>query len=115
MSMMTAEKPTTITKTKPPGNPDFWVKVGESFQIKLTENPSTGYLWALARLPESFYLLSDSFMAPDKPGMVGVPGTHVYNFVAMKPKIQGDFVFYLLRPSEPLVPTEESDWCVRVN
>lgn len=113
-TVMTAERPTTITKTKPPGNPDLWVKMGESFEIKLAGNPSTGYLWALARLPESFFLLNESYV-PDQPIKVGSGGTYHFTFVAMKPKIEGDFLFFMLRPWEPFAPIEASDWLVKVN
>jgi predicted secreted protein len=116
MATMIAEKPATITKTKPPGNPDFWVKVGQSFEIKLIENPTTGYNWALAQLPENFYLLSELYVPdPNKLGMVGSGGTRHFYFVAMKPTTEmGNFIFYLLRPWEPMTPIEESDWSVGV-
>jgi predicted secreted protein len=114
MSTMTAERPTTVTKTKAPGNPDFWVKAGESFEIKLTGNPTTGYLWALGRLPENFFLLNENYV-PDQPIKVGSGGVYHFTFVAMKPKIEGNFVFYMLRPWEPFAPIEESDWLVNVN
>lgn len=114
MATMTAERPVTITKSKSPGNPDFWVKVGESFDIKLTENPTTGYIWALTRLPENFYLLSDRYV-PDQPQLIGSGGTHFFTFVAVKPKIDGLFDFYMLRPWEPMAPTEASETLVKVS
>lgn len=114
MSTLIAEKPTTITTAKAPGNPDFWVNVGESFEIKLTENPTTGYVWALVNLPENFYLLSDSYQ-PDQPVRPGSGGTRHFYFVAMKPKIQGDFAFYQLKPWEPFAPIAESMWHVNVH
>lgn len=111
---MVAERPTTITKTKAPGNPDFWVKVGESFDIKLVENPTTGYTWALTHLPKNFYLLSERYV-PDQPILMGSGGTHYFTFVAMKPKIEGHFNFFLLRPWEPFAPVQASDWDVKVH
>ena len=113
MATMIAEKPTTITKTKAPGNPDLSVKVGESFDLKLRGNPTTGYLWALTRLPENFYLLSENYV-PDQPIMIGSGGTYHFTFVAMKAGM-GNFAFYMLRPWEPFAPIEESDWAVKVN
>ena len=113
MSTLVAEKPTTITKSKAPGNPDIWVKVGESFDIKLAGNPTTGYIWALTRLPENFYLLSENYV-PDQPILIGSGGTYHFTFVAMKPKIPGDFLFYMLRPWEPFAPIEASEWNVMV-
>lgn len=111
MATLVTDKP--MTATKPITNPELSVKVGESFEIKLAENPTTGYTWALARLPENFYLLSDSYV-PDQPILAGSGGTHHFNFVAMKPHM-GNFVFYLLRPWEPFTPTQESDWRVKAN
>lgn len=113
MATMTAERPTTIKKSKAPGNPDFWVNVGESFDIKLAENPTTGYRWALTRLPESFYLLSDYYV-PDQPMKAGSGGNHYFTFVAVKPKTEGTFDFYMLRSWEPFNPIENSEWDIRV-
>lgn len=114
MATMVAEKPTTITATKPPGNPDMWVNVGESFEIKLAENPTTGYIWALTHLPKDFYLLSDNYQ-PDLPIRPGSGGTRHFQFVAVKPKTQGEFAFYRLRAWEPFAPVEESLWHVNVH
>ena len=114
MSTLTIEKPSTITTSKAPGNPDFWVNVGESFEIKLVENPTTGYIWALAHLPKNFYLLSD-YYEPDQPIRPGSGGTHHFYFVAMKPHTEGNFLFYQLRPWEPFAPVAESNWCVKVH
>ena len=114
MSTLIAETPSTTVATKPPGNPDFWVNAGESFEIKLIENPTTGYAWALAHLPKDFYLLSDYYQA-DQPIRSGSGGMHHFIFVAMKPKTEGYFTFFELRPWEPFTPIAESQWCVRVH
>lgn len=113
MATMTTERPTTIKNSKAPGNPDFWVNVGESFDIKLAENPTTGYRWALTRLPENFYLLSDYYV-PNQPMMAGSGGNHYFTFVAVKPKTEGTFDFYMLRSWEPFNPIENSEWDIRV-
>ena len=111
MTTTIAEKPTTMAGAIP-----MTVKAGESFEIKLNENPTTGYSWALAQLPENFYLLNELYMPePHKPGMVGTGGVRLFNFVAVKPKIEGDLLFYLLRPWEPLSPTEKKDYHVKVS
>lgn len=104
---------TTVTE-KPTTKQEITAKVGQSFEIKLEENAgSTGYMWALTKLPENFYLLSDSFV-PGEP-MPGAPGIHHFNFVAMKPAKDAVISFYLLRSWEPSTPAEKSDWLVKAS
>jgi predicted secreted protein len=114
MSTLITEKPATLTTTKAPGNPDLWVYLGKPFDIKLDEDPSNGYIWALAHLPENFYLLADSY-EPHQPIEIGKGGIRQFTFVAMKLKTEGNIIFYDLSPADPFTPLAESTWCVRVH
>jgi predicted secreted protein len=54
------------------------LKNGETFYLKLRENPSTGYSWLL-NLSKGLCILSDNYTQdPAPPGYVGVPGTHLW-------------------------------------
>ncbi len=60
------------------------VSTGETFWVKLPENPTTGYAWDL-KLSDGLTKLSDTYEAADRSGMkVGVGGTHAYELKAMK-------------------------------
>jgi predicted secreted protein len=60
------------------------VNTGETFWIKLPENPTTGYAWDLM-LSDGLTKLSDKYEPPDRSGLkVGVGGTHSYEIKAMQ-------------------------------
>lgn len=113
MSTLVAEKPPTVTVAKDHVNPPILVNVGESFEIQIKGNPTTGYIWALAQLPEHFYLLSELYQ-PDQPIMVGSGGGYHFSFVAMKPKAEGNLVFLQLRPWIPGEPVAKEIYPVKV-
>jgi predicted secreted protein len=54
------------------------LKNGETFYLKLYENPSTGYSWQL-NLSKGLSILSDNYTQdPEPPGYVGGGGTHLW-------------------------------------
>ncbi|MHB8101362.1 MAG: PKD domain-containing protein [Methanosarcina sp.] len=54
------------------------LKNGETFDLKLKENPSTGYSWEL-NLSQGLSILSDNYTQdPAPPGFTGVPGAHLW-------------------------------------
>jgi predicted secreted protein len=60
------------------------VNAGETFWIKLPENPTTGYAWDLV-LSDGLTRLSDKYEPADRSGLkVGVGGTHSYEIKAAK-------------------------------
>jgi inhibitor of cysteine peptidase len=113
MATVTTEQPSTVTVAKEHVHPPIQVEAGKSFEIQLKENPTTGYSWALAQLPEHFYLLSD-YYRPDQPVKPGSGGTHLFYFVAMKPKTEGNLIFLQLRPWEPAEPIAKEIFPVKV-
>lgn len=98
---------------KPPGNPDFTVTVGHTFEIKLKGNRATGYSWVLAQMGASFALMDTAYV-PDQPISPGSGGTQVFTFLAMKTNGGENIVFQYLRPWPPLQPISTSTWCVLV-
>jgi inhibitor of cysteine peptidase len=60
------------------------VNSGDTFWIRLPENPATGYAWDL-KLSDGLTRLSDKYEPSDRSGLnVGVGGTHTYEIKAMK-------------------------------
>ncbi len=61
------------------------VRAGDSFYIKLEENPSTGFTWHFATADDEMVVLdSDQFIPPKTEDLVGAAGMHEYKFLAFK-------------------------------
>lgn len=63
------------------------VKTSKTFTIKFPANASTGYTWLLADSLNKKYLvkIGDSYKEnPHPAGMVGVPGTQILTFKALR-------------------------------
>ncbi len=56
------------------------IKVGETYEVKLRSNPSTGYDWYLTHLPPELFLADADYIPSSHPG-VGRPGTKAFIFV----------------------------------
>jgi inhibitor of cysteine peptidase len=71
------------------------LRVGQVLEIRLPENPTTGYRWQVVRLGEpACTLRDDSFELPGggaspeepaRPGRPGRPGTHHWRIEAVQP------------------------------
>ncbi|HVN56198.1 MAG TPA: protease inhibitor I42 family protein [Anaerolineaceae bacterium] len=60
-------------------------RVGDTIQVRLPENPSTGYLWKLASEVEpALRLISSDYTSPQT-SAPGARGTRVYLFKAVQP------------------------------
>jgi inhibitor of cysteine peptidase len=60
----------------------FTAAVGDVLEIRVVENPSTGYKWTLTP-SAGLERRADDFVAPStSPQMVGAPGTRVVTFAA---------------------------------
>ena len=74
---------------------------GESFEVRLAENPTTGYTWAVVKIPESLLQIeTESFEteAAD-PRIVGRGGTKIFVFKTLQPG-SGELDLRLRRPWE---------------
>jgi inhibitor of cysteine peptidase len=61
------------------------VAVGQTLQLSLPSNPSTGYDWSLAGgTPPQLQLLAESFETSGTPGIAGAPGTRVFAWRTVK-------------------------------
>ena len=64
-----------------------YVKPNENFTIQLASNPTTGYSWQLAEPLDKNHieLINHTYQPNDHPqGMVGVGGTEIWQFRALK-------------------------------
>ncbi len=83
------------------------VNSGDTFTIKLNENPSTGYSWNLT-LGNGLQLVSDQYTAKEVPsGIVGSGGYHEWVVKAVSP---GSYVITGIykRPWEPVSGGEQA-------
>lgn len=78
--------------------PDIIANVGETFQVLIRGNETTGFIWALTDLPACVYLLDAEYI-PDHPITPGSGGTKVFTFGAVAP-CRDVLEFALIRPWE---------------
>jgi inhibitor of cysteine peptidase len=74
-------------------------RVGDTLELRLSENVTTGYSWAIARLDAA--VLAAAGSETDYPGTaIGGGGTAIFRFRAIAPGT-GDIVMRYRRPWEP--------------
>lgn len=61
------------------------LETGDTFEVRLESNPSTGYAWEIADTGTGAFLelLSEEFEEPEGTDLVGAPGTEVFEFEAI--------------------------------
>jgi inhibitor of cysteine peptidase len=66
----------------------FNVSIDEEFQLRLPENPSTGFTWMLS-VPQGLSIRNDTYIPDDTTGrVVGSGGTRVWSLKAVQPGVQ---------------------------
>ncbi len=107
---------TPIVMTDADSGSEISVATGESFEVRLESNPSTGYEWQvdLATLEGLIEVGSTTFEEPDT-DLVGAAGTQVFEFEATGSGA-GILRFEYLRPfDDPPVPERIVEFIVRVD
>lgn len=84
------------------------VKVGEPIVINLDDNPSTGFTVCLTQMPGCVALAADDQIpGATSGGLVGVPGTRRFTFVAVNAG-EGPLTFNRIKFTHPDLTIEES-------
>ena len=82
------------------------LRIGDSLELRLPSNPSTGYMWYLqAKSTTLLKLTHQSQTEPTKPG-VGRPVFQVFQFEPKRPG-QGVLLMHYVRSWEPPAPDDE--------
>ncbi len=82
------------------------LKVGESFELRLQSNPSTGYMWYVEKgTTPPLKLVRQSQTDPTKPG-VGRPIFQIFTFEAKRPG-EGVLLLHYVRSWEPPAPGDQ--------
>ena len=90
-------------------------KVNELFQIQLSENPTTGYGWAVALMPQNICLLQSSYTPEPFPSApLGSGGTRTFIFGGLSPG-QGRIKLMYVRPWDLLNPADTAIYDVVIN
>jgi inhibitor of cysteine peptidase len=61
------------------------VQVGERLVVRLPENPTTGYTWAIDETDSRLLALGSTDYAPPEVGSIGVRGQRAFVFTARQP------------------------------
>ena len=75
------------------------VKNGEIFDLRLQENPSTGFQWSVSPEQTEIIKLTHSVYEGDQPQLPGRGGHHLFRFLALKPG-KTELHLRLVRPWE---------------
>lgn len=74
---------------------------GEMLTVRLRENPTTGYSWAIMTTRLPLTLVSDKYIpSQHNPGVVGAGGIREFNFKANKLVTRAGLKFFYRRPWE---------------
>ncbi|WKV51387.1 MULTISPECIES: protease inhibitor I42 family protein [Dickeya] len=89
-------------------------KVGEQFEVTLPANPSTGYTWAIKKLPDVVVLTGKTY----KPGAdchdkVGCGGHEMFHFKAVKAG-EGEIDLSYARPWEKQPQPDDKEAVIKV-
>lgn len=86
-------------------NSDLVLTCGETFEVRLPENATTGYQWSVAQLPDAVALVEDDTAVPDVL-LPGAAGEHRFRFV-VRGSPGGRVVLELRRPWEQGIEPED--------
>jgi len=94
----TAEK---VVDVNVAGNKTIHLRVGQTVNVKLGSNPTTGYIWMLAEKEgyNALTRLGNYKYVPDATQRIGAGGTQVFTFEGAK-RGQAELVFEYRRPWE---------------
>ena len=65
---------------------EFKIDQGKEFEIHLSENPTTGFLWTVLDLPPNIKFIDKKFIHSDASSVVGAGGLRIFIFKALKPR-----------------------------
>lgn len=93
-------------------NEKMTVGLGEVFKIELSANETTGYVWALAKLPPNLYLLNEVY-SPESG--IGIGGTKTFYFKAIEENMNAQPIKFLeMAPWGSIIVNEQS-WKIEVD
>ena len=75
-----------IVLTRADNNRTAELRVGEPLEVRLSENPTTGFRWAVDENDRRLLTLEDTAYAPpDEAGFIGARGQRTFRFSARQP------------------------------
>jgi len=75
----------TLILTRADHNRSAEIRVGERLMVRLPENPSTGYTWAIDETDRRLLALDSTDYAVPTEGFVGARGLRAFTFTARQP------------------------------
>jgi len=93
---------------------EITVAVGDTFEVQLESNPTTGYGWVVAEQPEGVTVRSSDYQAPDT-SLVGAGGIEVFVFEATAAGSGTLRLDYVRSFDDPLVPADTVEYDLTIN
>ena len=75
----------TLVLTRADHNRSAELRVGERLIVRLPENPSTGYTWAIDETDRRLLTLDGTDYTPAETGSIGARGQRTFTFTARQP------------------------------
>ena len=88
--------------------------VGDTFEVQLDSNPTTGYGWIVAEQPDGVTVQSSDFGAPDT-SLVGAGGLEVFVFEATAAGSGTLRLDYVRSFDDPPVPADTVEYDLTIN
>ncbi len=88
--------------------------VGQTFEVQLESNPTTGYGWVVAQQPEGVAVQSSDYQAPDT-SLVGAGGVEVFVFEATAAGSGTLRLDYVRSFDDPPVPADTVEYDLTIN
>ncbi len=84
-------------------------EVGDTFEVLLESNPTTGYGWTVAEQPDGVTLVSSDYEEPDT-SLVGAGGVEVFEFEATAVGSGVLRLDYVRSFDDPVVPADTVEY-----
>jgi inhibitor of cysteine peptidase len=98
-TVLTADQLKTFTFTEVDNNTKVVLSIGDTFVVRLKENVTTGFSWAVAQSDDKLIQKIEDKSLPPKDSLPGAAGLHIYRFRAVGPG-QGLLLLHYRRPFE---------------
>jgi len=89
------------------------IEIGDTFEVHLDSNPTTGYGWTIAEQPDGIIVQSSGYQEPDT-SLVGAGGVEVFVFEATAAGSGTLRLDYVRSFDDPVVPADTVEYALTI-